>query len=412
MRFPLLLLVGLAPPAGADTLVVPDDFSSLEEAVDAADAGDLILVQTTQEQGRFGIFVDKSLTIMGDPICNIDLRLGGIELAGPGRGSVTLVNCEIDYISADENGYRSLWGSGFEEVHLVGCRVVHQNLAPSGLITSSYPAIDLEGELLLTLTESELIGGHAGSDACSPPAFYQNGSAGIMAPDAVVVLIDSSVTGGNGGPNGPAGNTLDMCCSSCSCPDDLSLWGGHGGDGVVARELHSWRSSVRGGNGIAWYAFPGGTDHNPTGMPTLCGQQPDGTALRVTEELVLGGRSSLYTATSRPRLGSEWTLTWDVDFLPACRGGGTVGGMDCYRDATALLLSSFGPPRVPLAIGGLWTYLDPSAFRVLTVFPALSEGEIDLVIPNSLPLVGLGITLQVALTNGDLSGPVVGIVVP
>ena len=398
----------LVPSSWADVLVVPDDHARLEDAVAAADGGDVILVRTTAEQGAFGVRVTKPLTIVGDPICNVDLRFGGIELDGPGGGVVTLVNVAVDYLSADENGYPSLWGGGFDELHLVGSRIVHQNLAPSGLITSSHPALDLDGPMLVTVVDSELVGGNAGSDVCAPPTLYQNGREAILAPEATVILLDSTATGGNGGRDGFGGVTLDMCCASCECPSDLASWGGAGGDGVVAAELHALRSTVRGGEGIAWYAFPSGTDANPAGTPTYCGERPDGARYVVSGSLVVSAASPLFADTTRPPLSGEWGLGWDVQALPTCRPGES----GCYLGATGLLLASVTPLRRPFAFGAYWGYLDVGTIGLVATFPATRPSELQLAVPSDLRLVGTTVTAQVALSTGYLSPPVVGTIVP
>jgi CHAT domain-containing protein/uncharacterized protein HemY len=61
----LLMICALAVPALAATKTVPDDFATIQAAIDAADSGDTVYV-------RFGIYheflyIDKSLRLVGDP---------------------------------------------------------------------------------------------------------------------------------------------------------------------------------------------------------------------------------------------------------------------------------------------------------------------------------------------------------
>lgn len=409
----LLACLGLVVWAGvgplhAEVLTVPGDHPDLESALLAAADDDVILVQTDDRQAPFGLLVTRPVTIVGDPVCNIDLRFGGVHLKGPGYGRVTLVNCTLDYASADENGYRSLWGGDFDELTLVGCRIVHENLAPSGLITSSYPAVDLFGEMVLTVVDSELRGGNAGSDVCAPPALYQTGREGVFAPDATVVLVNSEVTGGNGGRDGLGGTTLDICCASCSCPSDLSSWGGRGGDGIVAREVHAWNTEFVGGVGISWYAFPKGTDSEPEGTPVLCGRQPDGQPAVVDLPLVQRVTEAFGATSSQASLGGAWTLTWQPEIARAC----PLGSPGCGPGGVGVLVASLSAPQAPLGVGLDHVYVDPLAFAVLATFQAGRPGQLALPVPEQLDTLGLVVTAQVVVTSGRVTGPAVGVVVP
>ena len=169
MRLPLLALSLslLSSSTAADVIVVPTDVLHLEAAIELASPGDEIIVQTPASQNWNGSpTVDKPLTIIGDPVCNIDIGALGLRLDGDGAGELTLVNVNIQYKWADADGRPALVGGGFDSVRLVGCSIRHNNLSPSGFVTMSYPAVELADVDLLTVVESELLGGPGGADDC------------------------------------------------------------------------------------------------------------------------------------------------------------------------------------------------------------------------------------------------------
>lgn len=277
MQASLFFALALAP--AVDVILVPDDQPDLPAAIAAAAAGDTILVQTAADQNVFGsgVVLDKALTIVGDPVCRIDVFGSGLQLNGPGTGEVVLRNVSIQYAFGDSNGAETLYGGGFDSVRLIDCSILHDNVAGSGLITQSYPAVDLPTVQQLSAVRCNLLGGPAGSDDCVTPAFYVDGREGIRAPQASVLLVQSLVRGGRGGQG--------VESTFAPCPGDLAGWGGKGGDGVVAARVRSVSSFVHGGPGITWLSYLSEMCH--VGGTVPCGQQPNGDPFVVSGSLVV-----------------------------------------------------------------------------------------------------------------------------
>ena len=241
MKLTALLLAALAltPSATAGEIVVPTDQPDLQAALAAAAPGDVIRVRTNADQAVApSLVIDKPVTILGEPVCNIRIQhLGphGIELQGPGSGEVTLARVDLRYASQDSSGARAIFGGGFDVVHLVDSDIVHDHAPFSGLITESYPAVELTGVTLLSVAGSHLRGGRAGADSycVSPSSFhFTDGRAGIDAPNTAVLLTDSVVEGGVGGDGTEV--------AFLPCDTSLDGWGGRGGAGVRGDALRSY----------------------------------------------------------------------------------------------------------------------------------------------------------------------------
>jgi hypothetical protein len=401
MRLALLSVIGFAlvGSARAGTIVVPTDQPHLSAAIAAAAPGDTIRIQTSLDQGgsSLGIVIDKPLTIVGEPVCNIDIPPFGqtLVLNGPGSGDVFLLGLKINYSHTDSDGAATLSGGGFDSVWLEGCTIEHNNTQPSGLITQSFPAIDLGSVKRLTVINSQLVGGPAGIDACGPASFFIDGEAGIRAPSTSVLLIDSTVRGGSGG-------SLTETTYE-ACPASLSSWGGRGGDGVVAGDVHSWNSTVSGGIGVKWERYV--SQICGLGSTVGCGTQPAGQAFVVTGNLVQTSCSRLTQASGAIPLGGIWSLSWDAvasSCAPAIVTPGVVG----------FLFVSPQTPGDAVALGGDWVFLDPSIATLAGAFPSSVSQSYSFPVPLSPSLLGLPISAQVLLADGQLSGPTSGLLVP
>lgn len=279
MRFALLscLALALPPVAKADTLIVPDDAPNLALAIQQAQAFDTIVVRTTLDQNALGpVFVDKSLTVRGEPVCNFDLNTPALLLNGPGEARLVLENVVMGYGVADADARASLSGTGFEEVALRSCQLLHDNFAGSGLITLTEPAVDLPDVKRLVLLDSELLGSPAGADDCVINlAFYVDGEPGIFAPLADVTLLSSEVTGGRGG-------YLETTVQPC--PSQISEWPGKGGVGIVAANVIQTNSIVQGGAGAEWQSLLSGLCRQPPAVS--CGIQPQAAPFELSGGLI------------------------------------------------------------------------------------------------------------------------------
>ena len=400
MRLALaVVFVVLARPLGAD-IVVPDDEPTLTAAIAAAQAGETILVRTAADQGAEGLItIDKPLTIIGDPICNVKVGVitggqGAIRLAGPGSGAVVLVNVSVGYFSPQNEGRPLVFGGGFDSIELLGCSIRHDNLAPSGLITSVHPALDLPTLAEVVVVASDLLGGPAGADDCVPATLFQDGEPAISAPLASVLVLDSTLAGGRGG-------TFESTPSpTCA----LAAWGGTGGDGIVARDVHAWNSTILGGDGATWSTYTSGVCEQ--GTPTPCGTQPDGQPI-VASGVVVEGRSRLTQSSARIELGGTWSLAWDgvtAGLAPDLTG--------CTGSCRVALYMAFAAPVAPYQLGADYAYLDPSRAFLRFVFLPTVQGQHTFTIPLAPSLVGLPVTSQALLGTGRLSGPTFALLVP
>lgn len=280
MRFAtscLLLALGLSPAAAADTLIVPDDHPTLAAAIDAAQPFDTVLVRTSLDQNGLGpVFVDKSLTVRGEPVCNFDLGTPALILNGPGGARLELENVVMGYGFTDANARASLSGTGFEEVLLKGCEILHDNVAGSGLISLTEPAVDLPQVQRLALLDTVLLGSPAGADGCVIDIFqYANGEPGIFAPNADVTLLSSEVTGGRGG---------QVETTVQPCPGDIAEWPGKGGAAIVAANVFQTASTTTGGQGALWRSQVLGLCD--VGQSVVCGFQPQAAAFDVLGSVV------------------------------------------------------------------------------------------------------------------------------
>jgi hypothetical protein len=393
----LLPILVLTPFTGADILV-PTDQPDLQAAILAASPGETILVQTADNQhvGPW-VTVDKPLTILGDPICNIHLGFsgGGLSLAGPGSGNLTLGNVSMEYLFQDNDGLPFVFGGGFDSVQFLGCSIRHNNTMPSGLITHVFPAVDLSAVPLVTVIDSELVGGPAGNDSCLPSgSVLRNGEPGLRAALAQVFAVNSTIRGGQGCTFG----------QEVSAPCDLAAWNGKGGAGIVSAQVHAWDSLVVGGAGCAFASYPSG--FCGFGTPVSCGSQSDGQPI-VATGTVVQAKSRLQASAALIPLGSSWSLSWD-----ATSPGLSPDLSGCGGTCLGYLYLAFSNPVTPLPFGSGFVYLKPSGASVLAVFQPAASAQLTYPVPADPILLGLPVMTQALLGSGDLSGATFGLLVP
>lgn len=403
MRLPLLIAL-LTSTATAGEIRVPADQPDLATALAVAAPGDVIRVQTPADQAPASgasLLVDKPVTIVGEPVCRIDLQGfglpadGGLKLAGPGHGEVVLMGVELSYQVGFEDGMPSLAGGGFDALRLYDCKILHDNFTPTGAITRAFPAVELAGVAELTVVGSELLGGWRYSDTCIPTFLHGNGEAGIEAPGTSVLLVDSSVTGGSGG------GSVEYWLAAC--PTDLDSLPGVGGDGVVAAELHSWNTTITPGAGTQVWVDPIG--FCSSGM-IFCGTSSNGQPYIVGGTVSVNGCSRLTHASSRVPLGGVWQLDWDpvgAGCLPSLAGCGTC---------PAFLFVDLAAPGSPIDFAGSWVYLNPGTAFLALNFPSNLPFSALLPVPPIPVLAGLEVSAQVMIGTGALSGPVSGVLAP
>ncbi len=370
-RLAFLAMALLAAPTLAGQIVVPTDYPTLDLAVMNALPGDIILVRTTATQPF--ITIDKSLTIIGEPIVNIDYACGlgpaPINLNGTGVGKVELVNFDVDRTVDCSNPTPGIRGGGFTELVLQNCNIPPTAAGRTGLGNG---AAGISVSVSNLIVQSCFIAGKGPDGDHCAGFLFPGREAGIFAPGAHVLVLDSTVRGGDGGY---------LCCDSCTCPT-LSGLGGEGGEGIVCESLYIANSTVSHGRGSNFFANNGGST-------TFCGRQPDGMAfdvnlfVRMANDLVLTGPV---------RIGQTYQVSW------------TSSG-----PATTLYLG-FGV-RFPAAYypGLGWGFGDSTSFPLATFFGG-GVFSLNLPVPPNPALLGADIVFQLVDTTDGISRPVTALI--
>ena len=226
-----------APALGAGEIHVPGDYPSVQDAINAASAGDTIIVQLASTGP---LVIDKPLTIVGDP--SLKLYSGSypcvsgtwehpVTLAGPGSGSVALVN--VVAVNWPVLGClftpAPIVGTGFDELHIVSSNLQ----APEAGLTGSgqgTPCIEVDVPTVFVV-DSVVIGGNDDDDSAPCYGWFPGslaGYPGIDNPTGTVIAMDSEVRGGDGG--GAIGPSGAICLAAASCPPPPGGSGIAGGD--------------------------------------------------------------------------------------------------------------------------------------------------------------------------------------
>jgi len=401
-----LALVGLASIAStvsAADIIVPTDAPTVQAALFASSPGDVIRVQTAAFQSGT-LTIQHPISIVGDPVCNYRFGYGqdAFILNGPGSGEVILSGISLFYVAQDSNGSRSVWGGGFDHVAIIDSTLEHNNNQPTGVITSVFPAVELTDVPRLSVMQSTLLGGRAGTDDCilNPQQFAENGGPGILAPNTDVLLVGSTVTGGAGGSG------LEIAFNPC--PPSVDTWNGQGGDGVVARSLYMYSSTVSGGQGVVWKSDPTGFCQGAVD----CGQAIDGTAQVVTGTQVVADCSRLGLG---PVIGNQVPATQVLGGSVVFHWDGTSQGCwpsltSCATNCVGLLFVSVDLPARALPFGSTVLHLDPAGAQLLQAFPAHTQTTMPFPVPTQPTLVGQGWSAQAWVSTGELSAPVFGTV--
>ena len=333
------------------------------------------------------VVVDQSVTILGDPSFSIWTGCAkscdtcpedenAFRLAGPGGGRVTIGG--FTAFSRDCNfPAAAIGGGGFGELHLFDATI--QIAAGQTGLGHGASAIDVDIPTMV-VSGSTIAGSGSDTDHCSG-FLYQDVVYGIHNPGGTILLVDSTVNGGDGGM---------LCCAPCSClPFDPTL-GGQGGTGVLADAVYLAGSTVEGGAGSTFLAYPWGEPYIPAGTPVACWTQADGTDLVANSVHVLSGN---LMGESSASLASSYTLSWD---LP---GPG------------AFLFFSGGASSPMATVAGP-VVLDLSIFVGLGAIATGSPQAINVSIPAIPALLGSEFVFQAWDGSLGLTRPVVGLITP
>ena len=403
LRLPLALLA-LSTWSAAGEIRIPSDQPDLVAAIAAASPGDTILVQTSADQMApypLSVVIDKPLTIVGDPVCKLDLQSyqAAFELAGPGHGEVTLTRVSIRYFSSgDAIGDVSLFGGGFDTLNLIDSSIRQDNTSVTGTQTKVFPAVELTSVGTLNVIHSDLLGGTANIYYCGDASAALSGREGIFAPNTSVLVIDSTINGG-------AGSSFGTEKTSLPCTGDFPSWGARGGAGIIAKDLYLWNSTVAGGVGASWYYDPLCLGVSPL---TLCGTTATGAPFVVSGTLSINACQALTDNSTTTPLGGSWDLDFDQG-----KAGCTISWPPpCPPPCTGYLYVAFGHPLAPFAFGSDWVFVDPSSAILVNTFNADNPASYSITIPYQPGLLGLVLTTQGLLSSGFISNPVSTIVTP
>jgi len=384
-----LLLVALgAPSSRAAILHVPGVFRDLQDAIDAAGAGDVIVISGGVHPP---VVVDKPLAIVGKrndrPLIRASIpgeevspgkQQHAITLAGPGGGVVMISGIDTGGLT-DGTHYSTagsgVFGTGFDEL-----RIFHSTIRPSDWfvttgIGSAAHAVSTDIPYVLVV-DSTIEGGSGLEDGSVTNAIVR-GAIGVRAPPSTVVVLDSHVRGGNGldtilGLGGP-------CPASC---DDL--FGGQGGAAVVAETLYHAGSVLGGGDGAAVSCFDG------VFVFPICSMPQGPVVIGASRVEALGGT----LVGGGPLLeGDSWTLSW-------------------YASSPLALLAVSMVPRPPIPVsthGPL--FMDPSSM-VVEVVPGNGVHAVTIPVGMTQLAWGLPIVFQVFDPATGMTRPAFGSFAP
>ncbi|MBK6941542.1 MAG: hypothetical protein IPH13_15290 [Planctomycetes bacterium] len=394
LAFGLGFTVWFASNAGASVLVVDPSgaggaFMSLQAALDAAAPNDVIHVKG----GTYvEITIAKPVTIVGDPMPTIRTPLPheytgstltcppAITLAGPGTGTVTLVDVKAAGF-ADASFFAAfdamLAGGGFTSLRIVGGSVTGPDAIFSTGVGPGAAAIKTSIPLI-HLASTTIVGGENTTDvpcALMPPF----GPLGIDAPNSTIVVLDSVVRGGRGSDTVSCFGGICGDGSPPPCP--CAYKGGYGGDGIRAQRVYVSNSLVTGGPGMLLVSDCAG------GVPW--GQQPDGAPYAPGVAVV--ALNNDLTSSPPLKLGGSTTLQWNAG----------VGQL--------LVLST--QTGVPLDLAQGRFFLEPTAPMLIAPI-ASGVATATLHVPSSPVWIGVPLVAQVFDATNGLTRPVIDMVRP
>jgi len=361
------------------------DYTQLQQAIDAVSSGTRIRVIG----GTYGpITIAKSLTILGDPAPTImppqtgsSAQPPAIDLTGTGSETLTLHNVTVTGQTPWPFGQAGagIRSSGFREI-----RILHSSIhAPnwSKYLTGAFfgaSAVDAVGATRVIVVSSDVRGSHSDTDGSGGPG-QPDGPPGIRAPGATVLVLTSTVTGGNGSDLFFTWGCTDPC--PCKLPTNFA---GLGGVGIAAATVFESGSQVAPGtSGSAWCRPDQTSPYKPWGQQPPSSPYAVTTLVEIPADVVQWG--SL-------RIGGLWALS----FAPLTSGG-------------ALFLAPLA--ATPTAFGSSWLFLDIGGpFLFVQPLPAMSFG-FALAIANDPALIGFSPAVQIyGFATNRLSRPAFDVV--
>ena len=384
---PLVLSLLAGETVHAATLHVPGTHPTLDAAVAAAAAGDVIVVQGGVHPP---VEIGVPLSLIGDPQFTIDNSsvFGAVPavepavlLAGPGHGRVSISRMTtsgqadvFQFVGGQPLRVEAaIAGGGFDEL-----LVLDSTLEPcqwavvDGGWEDGAPAIDVTVPDVL-VARTSVIGGHAILTTCAtgaPNVPTAVAAPGIRAPGSTVVVLDSDVAGGNGAAW--CFGQLGAPCPSLPHPNVTG-----GAAGIVADLLLTAGSTLSGGAGSDVFCWPS----------SIIGAVPAGPAHVAGQVETLSGS---FSAPGPIELGGTWSLDW----APA--------------DGYGVLFVA--PPTPPTAAGPGWAFVDVGALAVVPIGGVTPP--LGVPVPNQAALIGVEVAAQLYGAGAPLSRPFVGQVLP
>ena len=233
----LLSLLLLAPLASADVRVVSPQgpFTQIQDAVNAANDGDLVLVKPSQSSYAGFLVQAKSLAIVADlgfPAVNV---LGTVTVSDLSAAqTVSLIGLHVTGGPvAGANVHFGLYSSNnLGSVRCQGCAFGADS--PTTYPVNGYDGVRIEDSSDVSLTACTVWGGVSAADPWTP--FLDTvGGAGVDCQSSTLTLCDSAIHGGAGGDSflfqsGDGGPGL-ASANSTIFTSNSTLEGGAGGDG-------------------------------------------------------------------------------------------------------------------------------------------------------------------------------------
>ena len=386
----LALVLALAAPASAE-INVPGDFATVQEAIDAATPGELIIVHG----GVHGpIRIDKPLTIQGvktgtpfpqSPLFKIDPSLccpvpPVIELVGPGSGEVVLAGIRTDGVfspwgSAPFMNRNAIRGSGFDALYIFDSNLLAPTMPSDGMDDSpGIPAVDVWNLPYVYVRNSQILGSDADSaeewGTCKAAA----GGTGLIAKSSTVVVSRSQIVGGQGAEA--------FCTYGCNGTAPGGM-GAEVGVLILTNEDVYGASFVLGGQGGDIWSKYSGYPYVPCAKGAS-GVDVVGTVHNVPFALTVG----------KPVLGKSLSWSW-VDQPNSWSSSGLI--LISLGDMPATLVAPFG-----------WLVVAPPA----VVLPMQAWETQSFLLPNDSALVGVRLAFQILNGSGQLSNPVVESIQP
>lgn len=380
---PLTLFI-TAPLAAGDLLTVGPTgaFAEIQDALDAAEPGDVLLVQPGTYQP---IAIDQPVRVVGD-------GTGDVVIASPGTSGVVVTGLVAG-----------------EEVVLAGIEVRAEPASP--LFPASVLLMDNAGTVLL----HDLRVSHPGSDvgvwseSCARvlllgAEILEAGTTSLAGPNAAVFarhselwIADSTITGGN-----------DVIPAGSANPGDEGVY-------VFGGTLHVWRSTIRGGDGVSGT----GSFISPGGGHAILAHSSSVTLYGGPEGALEGGDGALAFFGGSAPAGNGLYLaqgsTGRIQAELSIAGGFNAFGVqapDVVVDVTSastlepFLFPTLARPAPQVALGGaLDVGIDGHAGGVAVLFAALSSGPtLALSGVEGLGVLNPGFFVQVGAVGLDPSG--------